>query len=577
MPQDAFTLNYLCRELNSLLLNGKINRIVQTSENEIIFSVYTGKRTLKLLLDVNPSAPKISITDKFTDAPLTAPNFCMLLRKHLENGAIKEVGLIGFDRIVKIVIEPYNEYFDSAKKELYVELMGRYSNVILTENGKILGGNRGINMFDDGVRPLIVGKPYVYPPAQNKLEPNDVNLAKIFSNFNVGCGDFADFICKYVQGIAKSTAVEIKQGFCRVHGINSDNELEESLSADIEPFMEYFLRFLYDAKKSPCVIEKDNQVIDVCVFPYSNISGDIKSFESLYLAEDYYFLEKDKAKNFKVKQDMVLSITGSTEKKIKKRLVSINSKMKDALNGESYRIKGELLVANLYRLKDFVSSCEVENYYDDNKPIAIELDKCLTINQNSQTYFKKYNKAKRTVVALTPQKESAEEELNYILSIKEELNVCDSIDDLDLIIDELVEMGLKKVQKSSKKQLKKVIGREYYIDGHKVLVGRNNIENDMIVKNAKADSIWMHAKDFHSSHVIIEKGQDKIQQKTIERAAEICAYYSSLRDSGKAEIAYTERKNVKKPSHSKPGKVYYDNFTSIMVTPKINAEFVKTN
>ena len=172
MPQDAFTLRYLCAELNSVFAGGKVNRIIEPNNDELVLTVYTGKRTEKLLLNVNPAAPRIGILSEERDSPLTAPNFCMLMRKHLLSATLLSVELIGFDRIVKIDLLASGEFKDAVKKTLYVELMGRYSNIILTENGRILGGNRGINMFDNGVRPLFVGQPYVFPPVGDKKLPS---------------------------------------------------------------------------------------------------------------------------------------------------------------------------------------------------------------------------------------------------------------------------------------------------------------------------------------------------------------------------------------------------------------------
>ena len=186
MPQDAYTLRYLCEELNSIFSGGKINRITQPSFDELVLTVYTGKGTEKLLLNVNPSAPRIGIINREKDSPLTAPNFCMLMRKHLLSATILSMELVGFDRIIKIDLMASGEFFDAVKKTVYVELMGRYSNVILTEDGKILGGNRGINMFDNGVRPLIVSREYVFPPVGNKKLPTDQNLIEIFNNIAHG-------------------------------------------------------------------------------------------------------------------------------------------------------------------------------------------------------------------------------------------------------------------------------------------------------------------------------------------------------------------------------------------------------
>ena len=217
MPQDAFTLRYLCSELDAVFKGGKVNKIIQPSSDELILTIYTGKKTERLLFNVNPASPRIGVVNEEYESPLTAPNFCMLMRKHLLSATVLGVELIGFDRIVKIDFLASGEFVDAVKKTVYVELMGRYSNVILTENGKILGGNRGINMFDNGVRPLFVGHEYKFPPVNDKKLPSDVALVEKF--IGVQKENFAELLCRNVQGIAVSTANEIVNGYFANKGV----------------------------------------------------------------------------------------------------------------------------------------------------------------------------------------------------------------------------------------------------------------------------------------------------------------------------------------------------------------------
>jgi predicted ribosome quality control (RQC) complex YloA/Tae2 family protein len=283
MPQDAFTLKYLTTELNEVFKGGKVNKIVQPSKDVVVFTVYNGKGTIKLLLDVNPGSPRIGVTTENFESPLTAPNFCMLLRKYLLSATIDSISLVGFDRIVKIELSPSNEYFDSEKKVLYVELMGRYSNVILTEKGKVLGGNRGVNFFDNGVRPLIVGRDYSLPPKGDKKEPFDKELIDIFESNKEK--EIKNLITTFVQGVALSTASEIEREFNA--NFNSDNfgkELFNTLNSFIEK-----------KKKKPCVIIDDG-VKDVCAFPYENAKGKPQFFPTLFEAEEYYFTTREKEK-----------------------------------------------------------------------------------------------------------------------------------------------------------------------------------------------------------------------------------------------------------------------------------------
>lgn len=554
MPQDAFTLRYLCKELNLIFNGGKVNRITQPSNDELILTIYTGKGTEKLLFNVNPSAPRIGIVKVEKESPLTAPNFCMLMRKHLLSSTIQNIELVGFDRIIKIDFLSSGEFFDSVVKTVYVELMGRYSNIILVENGKVLGGNRGINMFDDGVRPLIVGRPYVYPPVGQKKLPTDISLVDVFNNSQID--NLPSVLINNVQGIADTTAKEIVNCFI--------NELGAK-SVDGKLFFNYLNEFLFNTKSNPCVNIKNEQMTDVLVYPYKCIDGEKKFFENLYQAEDCYFENKEKVKNFLNKKERLNSIINTNLKKVKKRLTAIKSKEKDALSAEENRIKGELILTNIYKIKQGQKECILQNYYDQTE-IKIELNEFLSPSKNAENYYKKYNKQKRTLVAVGQQKQIAENEQNYLNSVLDELSLCEDIEELSNIENELKSTGLIKEHTNKKNKNEQVnLFRLYSVEGYKIKVGRNNTENDKITFSAKSNDLWFHAKDYHSSHLIIESENKQIPESVIKICAEICAYYSKGRDGGKIEIVYTNKKNVKKPSGAKAGFVVYDNFKSIIV------------
>ncbi len=556
MPQDAFTLRYLCEELNLIFKDGKVNRITEPSNDELVLTVYTGKRTEKLLLNVNPSAPRIGVVKVEKESPLTAPNFCMLMRKHLLSATILGMEVVGFDRIIKIDFMASGEFFDGVKKTVYVELMGRYSNIILTENGKVLGGNRGINMFDDGVRPLIVGKPYVYPPVGNKKLPNDLELIELFDKKNID--ELSDIITNNVQGIAKSTAKEIVVNFM-------DKNNAELI--DGKDFFKHLNEFLFNTKSNPCVLENDQEIIDVLICPYSSLNGQIRQFDNLYQAEEFYFENREKIRRFKSKKERLNSIVNTNIKKVKKRLTAIKSKEKDALSAEENRLKGELILSNIYMIKQGDKECVLDNYYDGTK-IKIQLNEYLSPAKNAENFYKKYNKQKRTLIALKPQREQAENELEYFNSVLDEINLAENVLDLNEIEKELMHVGVIAQQKNDKnKKIEQAKIKTFIYNDYRIFVGRNNLENDKITFTAKQDDIWLHAKDYHSSHAIIESVGKEIPKGVILVGAEICAYYSKGRDGGKTEIVYTQKKNVKKPSKSKPGFVTYTNFKSLMVEP----------
>ncbi len=569
MPQDAFTLNYLSLELNQSFSGGKINRIIQPSKDTIIFTVYTGKKTEKLLLDVNPGCPRIGVTDKEYESPLTAPNFCMLLRKYLLSATIEHISLVGFDRIVKIELSPSNEFFDCEKKALYVELMGRYSNIILTENGKVLGGNRGVNFFDNGVRPLIVGRDYTLPPKGEKKEPWDSELIEIFNQNNQQ--SISLLITTFVQGFAKATADEIEKEFLENVSIKNQGDVENFG----EGLFYYLNKFISEKKKNPCVYKVEKKVTSVCAFEYALEKGEPVYFDKLYLAEEYYFDGKQKDKRIKELFARLSSVTSTAERKIKKKLFAISSREKEAKKAEQNRLFGELILANLYKIKQGQDSVLVDNYYDQTL-VEIPLDKNLSPSKNAENYYKKYNKQKRATEMLAIQREQAETELAYVSSVKEELELFESLEDLYYVKEELILQGILKEQNNIKK--KKVVGdkfRRYVIDGFTVRVGRNNVENDEITLSANGNDIWLHSKEYHSSHAVVESGGKEIPLEVIEKTASIVAYYSKARFGGKSEIVYTKRKFVKKPKKANAGFFIYTDYNSIAVLPDKGEEYLK--
>ena len=568
MPQDAYTLNYLTKELDALFKNGKVNRITQIDENRVYFTIFT-VGTKKLMIDVNPGSPRISVKDTEEIGPLTAPNFCMLLRKHLSGATIKSISIVGFDRIVKIVFLSNPEFSDSVEKVLYVELMGRYSNIILTENGKVLGGNRCINLLGV-VRPIIVGKDYVLPPNQDKLCPDDTGVERAIYEYDKSV-KLSDYLCKKIQGIATSTAVRLVNSYAEKKG-KSVEEIQSQATKNAKELADYIKEFMYEKKYNPNVIIKDKEVLDVCAVDYVEIDGERKFFDYLYKAEEYYFSHRDATKLYKEQKERAKNLVNSALKKAIKRLSQIAQKEKEAQEAETNRLYGELIVSNLYRLKNG-EKCIVENYYDENKLIEIPLDKRLDLKGNAQAYFKKYNKQKRTLQALVPQRETAEKEIDYFNSLMQFIDLAEDVGDLKGVYDELKEIGLIIAPPKKAKQVKTAY-REYEVEGYRIRVGRSNTENDALIKDCAGEDIWLHAKDYHSSHVIISSNGKTVPESVIVKGAEICAYYSKLRD-GKGEIVYTLRKNVKKPKGAKAGFVTYDNYATITVKADKNQKYIK--
>ncbi len=564
MPQDAYTLRHLCLELNTLFKDAKVNRIIAPDNDEIIFTLFTGKTTLKLLLSVNPGSPRVGVTEIDKEGLLTATNFCMLLRKHLLSAKINNISLVGYDRIVKIDLTNSLEFCEERQYSLYVELMGRYSNVILTEQGKVLGGNRGINMFDDGVRPLIVGKPYVFPPDNGKLLPSDTVVLEKIKSYDGD--DVVKFLTQTVQGIAVSTATELVYLYRQEHG----EEIK-----DFNTFFEYIKEFCYLKKSSPCVVKKSDGSVDVFAHPYKTVQGEIIAFSTLYQAEEYYYKIKNDAKNFKLKKDRITNVLTAVLKKNKKKISYIKARLIDAHTTEENRIKGELIISNCYKIKNGEKRVVLDNYYDGNQ-IEILLDENLTPTQNAENYFKKYNKQKRAINALIPQLDAVNSQAEYYQGLLNVLAVIKTETELDDLTEELQSIGLIKVQ--NKKQKRKVATqfRTYDVLGFTVFVGKNNVENDLLVKSAHPSDVWFHTKNGRSSHLLLKVQGRKLTEKIITVCAEICAYYSADRESDKTEVVYTEKRYVKKPTQSPLGFVTYTDYKSLSVKPDVHEDMIKT-
>ncbi len=565
MPADAYTLRYLCEELNNRFSGGKVNKITVSKNDELTLTVYNGKGTEKLFISVNPGSPRIGVINQAKEGLLTATNFCMQLRKHLQSATIEKLSLEGFDRIIRIDFIKSGEFSDGDKVSLYVELMGRYSNIILTENGMVLGGNRGINMFDDGVRPLMVSKPYEFPPINGKLPPFDRQLIAKFSEQEDG--KISAFASNFIQGFSTLTARELEYKFTQNYG-----EYSVDKAQDLYDFLQ---RFLYLEKK-PCVFE-DGDKTEFFVYPYESANIDekhLKFFDNLYQAEEYFYAQKDSVRDIKAKRERLTSVLNSGVKKVKKRLTAINAKIRDALGLEDNKIKGELITSNIYKLKGGERQIEVYNYYDDSNMIIV-LDERLSPSKNAENYYKKYNKQKRTLVNIKPQKEQAENELNYLVEMFEMVSLAVDIDELSAIETELVEQGIIKAQKACVKKQKSKGYVEYCIKGFTVKAGRSNVENEQVTFASQPNDLWLHAKDYQSSHIVIVRDGKDIPDEVIKICAEICAYRSKARNAGKTEVVYTERKNVKKIRTGKVGKVTYSEFSSIMVEPLSYKELIK--
>lgn len=539
------------RELSSLFTGGKISKINQPEKERLSLLIYTRKGTLKLDICLSAKFCRISAGEREESAnPKVAPNFCMLLRKHLQNAEITAIEQVDFERVVYFDFNCFSE-FETAKERLYLEIMGKYSNAVLTRDGVILGALK-TSSLESCKRVTLTGARYTLPEKQDKANP--LKYEELEEVFKEEYSDPADFIAKRVEGIATSTAADMAQVY------------------NGKPTAKNVFDYVNDGTYSPCVIFSDGKMKDFCVR-----SGDkgAKSYPTLLEAQAAYYDFVTKEKSFEDEKRKLKGALSSVIKKTEKRLGQIESGLQDCETAEDVKLKGELLTANLYAVERGASFFEAVNYYDDKGgKIKIALDKQLTPAQNAQKYYKKYAKLKRTAESLTEQKTELLKKKDYLKSIDENLNSSEDMRDLIDAREELVSLSLlpKPVGEGGKNKRRETPFRTFLYMGFTVLAGRNNAQNDRLLKTLKGDDLWLHVKGYHSSHVGILSDGKTVPDEVKLFAAEVCAHYSEAREKDKAPVDFTLRKFVKKPPKAPPGFVTYTDFSTLIVAPNAHTE-----
>lgn len=554
MPQDAFTLKFIAEELKAKLVGGKISRIIQPNKDSLTFIIYTANGNVKLEACLSAQAARLSISDEETDVPYAAPNFCMLLRKHLQNAEIIEIAQPDFERIICFDFKCVSD-FSSSVMRLYFEIMGKYSNAVLTENGVIVGALKTTSLGENTKRILFSGVKYLPPEPQEKLPPESIEeIDSLLKNYS---GDRAKFISENIRGISYATAEEIASFY------------GENLSG------KNVYEYIFSLPPAPCVIFTDGEPTD---FKVRSLSGSKKNFEDLLSAQSYYYSYVTRKRNFYEKKNKLLSALNAGIKKSDKKLSQMRDKLEECRDTEAIKLKGELITANIYAVQKGMTSFEAVNYYDENcGKITIELDKTLTPSQNAQKYFKKYAKLKRTKQNVDIQYAAASEQRDYLNTIHTHICAAECLLDLEETEEELAQKGLYRKTENRKKKPSPPPYRTYFYEGFKILAGRNNIQNERLTKSLSPHDIWLHTQKYHSSHVAILSDGKAIPNGVIKVAAEVCAYYSDGREGSKIPVDYTLKKFVKKPPASNTGFVIYTDYKTTLSTPDAHAELTEEN
>lgn len=556
MPQDAFTLRHIARELDEQLRGGKVNKIIQPSRDEIDILLYAGGKTKKLVLNTNASFARAILSDIPRTAPDVAPNFCMLLRKYITGAQLLSVAQCGFERILAFTFDCRGE-FSRATRILYAEIMGKYSNLILTENGIIAGALKISSLQENFKRALFPGVRYLPPEPQDKADPSDeARLCERLSAFQGG--DFAEFLFGNLSGLALPT--------CRILADklgNPDRPFGENVAKTAQRIRE----FLFSDEVSPAVERVNGEAGDF----HARYNGE--AYPTVCAAADAYYTERETKRDFNEKKRKLESLLQARRKKEEKKLALLRERENSCADMEKNRIFGELITANLYALRKGAEGCEVVNYYDENAAtVRIALDKTLTPAQNAQKYYKKYNKQKRTLAAVAPQKEEAESDLDYTESMLSALSRAENTLDLTETEQELRDTGILPPEKKKVKNAPVVPFRVFAVGKFRIFAGRNNVQNDRLLREASPDDLWLHTQKYHSSHVLIRTEGRKIPDEVLLTAAEICACFSDAKQGNKIPVDYCQRRFVKKPPRAKAGFVTYTDFKTILADPKRHSE-----
>ena len=573
MAFDGITIANIVQELRENILDGRIYKIAQPESDELLLTIKTPHGQKRLYISASASLPLIYLTDTNKPSPLNAPNFCMLLRKHINNGRITDIVQPKLERIIRLEIEHLDELGDLCKKYLVVEIMGKHSNIIFcNEKDRIIDSIKHVSAQMSSVREVLPGRDYFIPDTMEKLNPLDVS-----------CEDFISTLIAKPVGLAKAmytgfTGVSpvVAEEICYVAGIDSSitpKELSEDVLLHLYKQFTLFFHAVVQNKYTPCIYYKGSEPKEFSSLPLSHFAQyDNKNFDSISALLEHYYASKNTVTRIRQKSvDLRKIVQTSLERNRKKYDLQLKQ-LKDTENRDKYRIYGELINTYGYGLAPDARQLECLNYYT-NENISIPLDNTKTPQENAQKYFDKYNKQKRTYEALTELIKETKDDITYLESVSNALDIALSEDDLVQIKEELMEAGY--VRRKFTKQKVKITSRPFHYlssDGYHIYVGKNNLQNEELTfRFANGNDWWFHAKGCPGSHVIVKTNGEELPDRVFEEAGKLAAYYSQNRGNEKVEIDYIERKHIKKPSGGKPGfVVYYTNY-SLMIDSDISA------
>ena len=568
MAFDGIVVANVVAELREKLLGGRISKIAQPETDELLLTVKGQKGQHRLLLSASASLPLVYLCSANKPSPMTAPNFCMLLRKHIANGRLVDIRQPGLERIIHFEVEHMDELGDLRRKDLILELMGKHSNVIFCdEDGTIIDSIKHVSAQTSSVREVLPGRTYFVVQTQEKADPLTLTEEEFCRTVFAKPMPLAKAVYSSLTGISPVIAEEV------CHRANLESAQIAGTFSEMERIhlARTFLRLIEDVKEQkfvPQIIYGDQgQPVEFSSLPLT-MYADLVSREYSSVSEvlEQYFAMKNTVTRIRQKSSDLRRIAGTALDRCRKKYDLQQRQLKDTEKRDKYRIYGELLNTYGYSAQPGDKSITVQNYYT-GEDLTIPLDETLTAQENAQRYFERYQKQKRTFEALSEHIRETEAEIEQLSSVCTFLDLALSEEDLVQVKEELTDAGYIRRRYSGKKV--KITSRPYHYissDGFDIYVGKNNYQNDELTfKTASGSDWWFHAKGAPGSHVIVRAKGQELPDRTFEEAARLAAWYSASRNAPKAEIDYVEKRHVKKPNGARPGfVVYYTNYSMVI-------------
>lgn len=570
MAYDGSVLRAVIYELTQKLSNGRIDKIYQPEKDEIILNIRNQGNKFKLLLSASNSNPRAYITESEKENPQQPPAFCMLLRKHLDGGRICGFSQYKMDRIMKIEIMSKNELGDDVTKSLIIEIMGKYSNIILVnnENNKIIDSIKRVNFHMSRVREILPGLTYEVQSISDKKNPLEENSDSFINELDKSDKNkkILKFLTNTYTGISSVLSREI------LFRANIDENTTISSIQDNNDLTKTFIKMFEDINNNiynPVEIIENNKIISFAAIDLTSYPIKEKKYiNSISELLDNYYIEKDNNQRIEDKSSDIKKIVKNSLDRDRKKLEKQIDELNEAKNRDKYKIYADLISANIYKVGKGEKFLETENFYDNMKTIKVPLNEKYSASENANRYYKKYSKLKSAAKRLEEEIEKSKNSIAYLETVLLNIDISNNINDIDEIREELFEMGYIKKSKSKKNKKNKESNYLEFtsVDGHKILVGKNNKQNEKLtLKEASREDTWFHVKTGAGSHVIIKNNGEELSEKAIQQGAALAAYYSSFRNSSNIEVDTTIRKNIKRHPSKIPGLVLYVDFNTIIV------------